>query len=162
MLTGIAFLVIACACCGLRCWLVPVLLGAGTHLEWYVRHPAWAESFSIFGLPAAMAMFFSIHLVEFGLDKTPRLDTWSDRMHFIFRPLIGAGTAFLLVLPHGLFAAIAAAAIGGILAWFVHARKARLRRYLNQGKPLLRTVGASLAEDILVGLLLWFSFMLLA
>ena len=156
------FLLIACACCGLRCWLVLCILGAATHLGWFTHHPEWADRFSLLGNPIAMAVFLIIFLLEFGIDKTPRLDSWSDRLHLIFRPPAGAFVAFLGFSPMGLSAAIPAALAGGAIAWFVHSRKAKLRRKLNQSKPLFATIGISLLDDITVALLFWFAFTLLA
>ncbi len=157
-LATIVFFLVVCACCGLRCWLVLALSGTAVHLGWFDRVPDMGEPFVILAFSPPLIAFFILHLVEFGIDKTPRFDSRLDRVHALVRPLAGALMGWLTFIHLSLLAALAAAVIGNVIALVVHFKKARFRKKLNEKKPLFATVGVSLAEDVVAGLLLWFAF----
>jgi len=146
---GLALALAALA--GLSAYLTAFLLGIAMRLGWfggvefeYVGMESLAEPPILLG---ALVLF----LVEFFVDKVPRLDSLWDLPHTLVRPL--AGALFVLAtlkLGTGGLAETGFVCMGAAVALLVHSTKAGLRLRINTTPEPFSNVGASALENVLV------------
>lgn len=136
------------ACAGVNCYLIALLLAVGSRLDW----PGMAafEPLAPTGFMVAVAVLF---LVEFVLDKVPRVNLWWGWPQLLVRPLAGALVAALALGGAGGGAVIGAVGAGLSVALALHLGRTRLRRALNRSPEPFSNVAASLAGDAAVVLL---------
>jgi hypothetical protein len=141
---GVAIALAACA--GLNCYLTALLLAVGYRLQW----PGMAgfELLSPTGVMIAMAALF---LIEFSIDKLPRVNLWWGWPQLVVRPLAGALFAVLaLGEAAGMGAKVGVVIAGAAIALAVHLGRTRVRRCLNRSPEPFSNVAASVAGDAIV------------
>lgn len=140
------------ACCGLRAFLPPLVLGLtgrlgvdvmlldrpllGSHFEWLASTPA-------------LVVFGSAVVLELAADKIPALDHVLDVVQTIVRPLAGALVVAGVLSPaRPLQAAVAGLIVGAPIAGLVHLGKAKIRLLSTAGTGGLASPAISIVEDV--------------
>jgi hypothetical protein len=136
---------------GLRLYAVLFIVGAVGFLGWIDLPPGLATLAHPLVLAASGFMCF----VEFFADKIPGVDTLWDAAHTLIRIPAGAALAAGVFGDSSSATMLAAAILGGTLAAGSHFTKAASRAVINTSPEPFSNWGASLAEDIAVGGLMW-------
>lgn len=141
--------------CGLNLYLVTFLASWAVRQGWVETslHPALAA----LGHPAITVVALLLFLTEFVLDKMPWVDSLWDAVHTIIRPLGAAWLSLTLMrgmdLPGGNGTAALLASLAGLLALGTHLTKSGIRLLINASPEPFSNILASLAEDLVVVLL---------
>ncbi len=142
------------ACCGLRAFLPPFLLGlaARVHLaETLLGRPLLSPSFSWLASTPALIVFGAAVIFEVLADKIPALDHLLDLVQTVVRPLAGALVVAAALHPVSpLWAAIVGVLAGAPLAGAVHLGKAKIRLLSTLGTGGLASPILSFVEDAAV------------
>ena len=109
------------------------------------------ESWWVIG---ACAVMFS---VEFFVDKVPAFDLIWNALHTFVRVPVGALLAYGAAAPLSPGWQLAAAALGGAVAFAAHAGKTAMRAAVTPSPEPLSNIGLSLVEDALAIGLTWFA-----
>ncbi|MCC5947453.1 MAG: DUF4126 domain-containing protein [Nitriliruptoraceae bacterium] len=104
-------------------------------------------------LVVALGMF----ALEFVADKIPWFDSVWDTVHTVIRPLGAAALGAVLSGDAGSVSQALAATGSGGLAFAAHAAKATSRLAINSSPEPASNIGASLVEDGLVAVVVWFA-----
>ncbi len=103
--------------------------------------------------PIVVASAAALYLVEFVVDKVPRLDTFWDTLHTVVRPAAAATLTVAAVNDMPFDIRVSAAILAGAIALLAHGTKAGIRVTFLGGRGAVAHSAASIAEDILaVGL----------
>ncbi len=103
--------------------------------------------------PIVVATAVALYVVEFVVDKVPRLDTFWDTLHTVVRPAAATTLAVAAVgdLPFAI--RLGAGILAGAIALLAHGTKAGIRVTFLGGRGAGAHAAASVAEDVLaVGL----------
>lgn len=139
---------------GLRAFLVLFAIGVAGLAGW-VQLPPGLQPLAA---PVAVGITGLLALLEFVGDKIPGVDSLLDFISTLLRIPAGAVlAASVFGLDHGLVAALAAVAGGG-LATVSHATKLSTRAAINTSPEPFSNVGASFGEDVLVLGGLWLAW----
>jgi hypothetical protein len=146
-------LTMVAACLGLS-------FGAGISLYGVVL---WLGAFRAFGwvsdLPGSLDILASapilvvvagLAVIEFLADKRRRLDTLWDAAHIFVRGPGGALLVFMAMHESGWLVRLAAAFVGGALAFSTHSTKASIRFTANAIREPIANLLLSLGEDVTV------------
>ena len=140
------------ACCGLRAFLPPLVIGLAARLGvgGMFLGPGFElqESFAWMASTPALVVFGSALVLEALADKVPWVDHALDTVQTAVRPLAGglvvaASLTDLDPLP----AAVIGLLLGGSIAGWVHVAKANTRLLTTAGTGGLASPLVSLAED---------------
>jgi len=129
---------------GIDAYLVALLLGLLGRYGHMTAVPPTLERTDV--LVAAGALF----AVQFVVDKIPYLDSASDVVHTVIRPVLGAAIGALLAGHAHTLPQAAAAAIGGGTALVTHLIKAGVRMGVNTSPEPFSNVAVSLTEELTV------------
>jgi hypothetical protein len=157
METGFAFVVqlaaglCLAACCGLRAFLPPLMLGLAARLgipELLLGRSVLSPSFEWLASTPALAVFAAALVFEVLADKFPALDHLLDLVQTIVRPAAGAlvvaaAMGFDSPVTSGIVGLIA----GSPLAAAVHVGKAKIRLLSTAGTGGLGSPVLSILED---------------
>jgi len=97
-------------------------------------------------LVAAGALF----VIQFVVDKIPYLDSTSDIIHTVIRPVLGAAIGALMAGHAHTLPQAAAAAIGGGTALLTHLAKTGVRMGVNTSPEPFSNIVVSVLEDLTV------------
>jgi hypothetical protein len=136
---------------GLRLYAVLFVVGAAGFLGW-IELPS---GLAMLAHPLVLAASGFMCFVEFFADKIPGVDTLWDAVHTLIRIPAGAALAASVFGDSSSAMMLAAAILGGTLAAGSHFTKAASRAVINTSPEPFSNWGASLAEDVAVGGLLW-------
>lgn len=140
------------ACCGLRAFLPPFLLGlaARAHIpEVLLGRPLLSPGFSWLASTPALVVFGAAVLFELLADKIPALDHLLDLVQTVVRPLAGALVVAAALKPVSpLWAVVVGVLAGAPLAGAVHLGKAKIRVLSTLGTGGLASPALSLVEDV--------------
>lgn len=141
------------ACCGLRAFLPPFVLGLGVRLglpELVLGGPVvLSDEFSWLASTPALVVFGAAVVAELLADKIPVVDHMLDLVQTLIRPLAGAlVVAASLTALEPLPATVVGLVVGGSLAGGVHAAKSNLRFLSTAGTAGVATPVVSFAEDV--------------
>ena len=140
------------ACCGLRAFLPPFLLGLAARLqipEFLLGEPLLSPSFSWLASTPALVVFGAAVVFEVLADKLPALDHLLDIVQTIVRPLAGAFVLAAALAPaKPVYAAAAGLISGAPLALAVHLGKAKIRLLSTLGTGGLGSPVLSVLEDV--------------
>jgi hypothetical protein len=141
------------ACCGLRAFLPPFVLGLGVRMglaELVLGRPVVLhDEFEWLASTPALVVFGVAVVAELLADKIPVVDHLLDLVQTLVRPLAGAlVVAASLTGLEPLPAAVIGLVVGGSLAGGVHAAKSNLRLFSTAGTAGAATPAISLAEDV--------------
>ena len=140
---------------GLRAFLVMFAVGVAGLGGWVQLPPGLQPLAS----PVAVGITGLLALLEFVGDKIPGVDSLLDFISTLLRIPAGAVlAASVFGLDHGLVAALAAAAGGGLAA-VSHGTKLSTRAAINTSPEPFSNVGASFGEDALVLGGLWLAWL---
>ncbi len=139
------------ACCGLRAFLPPLLLGLAARFgvsEVVLGRPILSPSFEWLASTPALVVFGVAVVLEVLADKVPALDHLLDIVQTAVRPLAGAlvvAASFspLGALPAGIFGLIAGTPVAGA----VHLGKSKIRALSTLGTGGLGSPVLSVVED---------------
>lgn len=142
------------ACCGLRAFLPPFVLGIAVRFglaEALLGRPlSLGDGFEWLAGTPALVIFGTAVAAEFLADKIPAVDHFLDVVQTFVRPLAGAlVVAASMKGVDPLAATVVGLLAGGSAALGVHAAKANLRLASNLGTGGLAAPVLSLAEDAL-------------
>ena len=129
---------------GIDAYLVALLLGLLGRYGHMTAVPPTLERTDV--LVAAGALF----AVQFVVDKIPYLDSASDVVHTVIRPVLGAAIGALLAGHAHTLPQAAAAAIGGGTALVTHLIKAGVRMGVNTSPEPFSNVAVSQTEELTV------------
>lgn len=157
METGLAFAVqlaaglCLAACCGLRAFVPPLLLGLAARLgvpELLLGHPLLSGTFSWLSSTPALLIFGTAVIFEVLADKIPALDHMLDVVQTIVRPLAG-GLVVAAAADVGspLVSAVVGLLAGVPVAGAVHVAKAKIRLLSTAGTGGLGSPVLSILED---------------
>jgi hypothetical protein len=140
--------------CGLNLYLVTFLASLAVQLGWVEAslYPLLAG----LGHPAITVVALLLFLVEFVFDKIPFVDSLSDAVHTVIRP-VGA-VALSLVLMRGMAlpgpgTTGLLASLAGFITLATHLTKSGIRLLINVSPEPFSNILVSLAEDLVVVLL---------
>ena len=140
---------------GLRAFLVMFAVGVAGLGGW-VQLPSGLQPLAS---PVAVGITGMLALLEFVGDKIPGVDSLLDFISTLLRIPAGAVlAASVFGLDHGLIAALAAAAGGGLAA-VSHGTKLSTRAAINTSPEPFSNVGASFGDDALVLGGLWLAWL---
>jgi uncharacterized membrane protein len=139
------------ACCGLRAFLPPLLLGLAGRFgvsEILLGRPILSPTFEWLSSTPALVIFGVAVVFEVLADKVPALDHLLDMVQTAVRPLAGAlvvAASFspLGPLPAGVFGLVAGTPVAGV----VHLGKAKIRALSTLGTGGLGSPVLSVIED---------------
>ena len=140
------------ACCGLRAFLPPLLLGLAARFhvaEMILGRPLLSPSFEWLASRPALLVFGVAVVFELLADKIPALDHMLDVVQTFVRPL--AGALVVAASLHGSSPAVAAVAglvAGTPVAALFHVGKAKIRLLSTLGTGGLGSPVLSAAEDV--------------
>jgi Domain of unknown function (DUF4126) len=120
-----------------------VATGNGQHLI------TLTTPFQVVGAWWFVVLLLVLMVGEFIVDKLPVVDHLSDAFHTIVRPLVGAAIMAGISNPLSNFNLLAAAIVGGALAFVVHAMKAASRPAVTATTAGIGNPIVSVLEDIL-------------
>lgn len=149
------------ACCGLRAFMPPFVVGLLTRLSaaGVLPIPAFelGSAFEWLSSTPALIVFGCATLAELSADKIPAIDHLLDLLQTVIRPLTGA-LVFAASLGHTspLTASVVGLLAGGSVAGGVHLMKAKVRLLSTLGTGGIASPILSLVEDLfaLVGSIL--------
>jgi hypothetical protein len=136
---------------GLRLYAVLFIVGASGYLGWI----SLPHGLATLSHPLVLAASGFMCFVEFFADKVPGVDSLWDVVHTLIRIPAGAALAAGVFGDSSQAMMLAAAILGGTLAAGSHFTKAGSRAVINTSPEPFSNWGASLAEDVAVGGLLW-------
>lgn len=130
--------------CGLNPYLAVLVLGV-------LQRTGVAAVPEVLGSIPVLVVAGVLTLVDFVVDKVPLLDSASDVVHTLIRPVVAGVLAALLADHAELANALGGAAIGLV----AHLGKASLRAVVNHSPEPASNVVTSVTEDVAVGGVLW-------
>jgi hypothetical protein len=136
---------------GLRLYALLFIVGASGYLGWI----SLPHGLATLSHPLVLAASGFMCFVEFFADKVPGVDSLWDVVHTLIRIPAGAALAAGVFGDSSQAMMLAAAILGGTLAAGSHFTKAGSRAVINTSPEPFSNWGASLAEDVAVGGLLW-------
>lgn len=131
---------------GLNLYATVALLGLATRLGWVAGLPTELRGLEN---PIIVATAVALYLVEFVVDKIPRLDTVWDTLHGAIRPAAAATLAVASAGDAPLEVRIAMGVLAGGVALLAHGTKAGMRVTLLGDRGTAAHAGMSLVEDLL-------------
>lgn len=138
---------------GIDAYAVVVLLGLLGRYGHNAAVPPTLERTDV--LIAAGALF----AIQFVVDKIPYLDSASDIVHTVIRPVLGAAIGALMAGHAHTLPQAAAAAIGGGTALVTHLIKAGVRMGVNTSPEPFSNIIVSLTEELTVAGLVVFALL---
>ena len=138
---------------GIDAYAVVLLLGLLGRYGHMTAVPPTLERTDV--LVAAGALF----CVQFVVDKIPYLDSASDVVHTVIRPVLGAAIGALLAGHAHTVPQAAAAAVGGGTALVTHLIKAGVRMGVNTSPEPISNIVVSLTEELTVAGLMVFALL---
>jgi len=138
---------------GLNVYASVAILGLIQHAGW-VALPAPMDAMSH---PWVISVALILYLIEFVADKIPYFDSVWDAVHTFIRIPIGALLAGGMSSQFPGHWQVIMAMAGGFLAFQAHGTKASLRLAANASPEPFSNWALSIAEDVLVAVLLWFA-----
>jgi len=136
---------------GVRLYAVLFIVGAAGYLGWV----ALPTGLAVLAHPLVLAASGFMCFVEFFADKIPGVDSLWDVVHTLIRIPAGAALAASVFGDSSSATILAVAILGGTLAAGSHFTKAASRAVINTSPEPFSNWGASFAEDVAVGGLLW-------
>jgi hypothetical protein len=149
----VALLIATSFAAGLNVYATVATLGLLSQFDFIVLPEplAMLESWWVIG---ACATMFSI---EFFADKVPAFDLIWNALHTFVRVPVGALLAYGAAAPLSPGWQLAAAALGGLIAFAAHAGKTAMRAAVTPSPEPLSNIGLSLVEDAVAIFLTWFA-----
>ena len=146
------------ALCGLSLYLTLGICGLGIHFGWF-QVPAWASGLDMLGDPVVIAILAVFSLLEFAWDKIRWINTISDFVHTLIRPL---GAVFLAskatdTLDNPVLI-ILCVIFAGMLALAAHLLKAGIHSAVNIHPAASLTIALGLLEKVMVVVLVFAVF----
>ena len=138
---------------GIRLYAVLFIVGGVGYLGW-VDLP---EHLRVLSHPMVLAASGFMFFAEFFADKIPGFDTVWDVVHTLVRIPAGAALAAAVFGDSPPAWTMAAAILGGTLAAGSHFTKAGARMLINTSPEPFSNWAASLGEDLLAGVLIYFA-----
>lgn len=139
---------------GIRLYAVLFIVGGLGYLGW-VPLPG---GLALLAHPYVLVASFAMFVVEFVADKIPVFDSLWDTVQTFVRIPAGAALAASVFGDASAATALAAAILGGTLAAGSHLTKSGGRMAINTSPEPFSNWGASLGEDVAVGVMLWLAF----
>src|SRR5213595_3890121 len=137
------------ALAGINLYLTVFATGLAIHFHWIDLGPQY-QSLEVLGNPWIITVAGVLYFLEFFADKIPWVDSISDAVHTVIRPIGGALLAIqVLGHPSPAFTVIVALLAGGT-SLIAHTAKAATRLASNASPEPVTNIGLSLAEDAAV------------
>lgn len=129
---------------GIDAYAVVLIMGLFGRYGHFAAVPPTLERTDV--LVAAGALF----AIQFIVDKIPYLDSTSDIIHTVIRPVLGAAIGALMAGHAHTLPQAAAAAIGGGTALVTHLIKTGVRMGVNTSPEPFSNIAVSILEDLTV------------
>jgi hypothetical protein len=137
------------ALAGVNLYLTVFVSGLAIHFHWITLGPQY-QSLEVLGNPWIITVAGVLYFLEFFADKIPWVDSISDAVHTVIRPIGGALLAIqVLGHPSPAFTVIVALLAGGT-SLVAHTAKAATRLASNASPEPFSNIGLSLGEDAAV------------
>ena len=137
------------ALAGVNLYLTVFVTGLAIHFHWITLAPQY-QSLEVLGNPWIISVAGALYFLEFFADKIPWVDSISDAVHTVIRPIGGALLAIQVVgHPSPAFTVIVALLAGGT-SLIAHTAKAATRLASNTSPEPFSNIGLSLGEDAAV------------
>jgi hypothetical protein len=137
------------ALAGINLYLTVFVTGLAIHFHWITLGPQY-QSLEILGNPWIITVAGVLYFLEFFADKIPWVDSISDAVHTVIRPIGGALLAIqVLGHPSPAFTVIVALLAGGT-SLIAHTAKAATRLASHASPEPFSNIGLSLGEDAAV------------
>ena len=137
------------ALAGVNLYLTVFVSGLAIHFHWISLGPQY-QSLEVLGNPWIITVAGVLYFLEFFADKIPWVDSISDAVHTVIRPIGGALLAIqVLGHPSPAFTVIVALLAGGT-SLVAHTAKAATRLATNASPEPFSNIGLSLGEDAAV------------
>jgi hypothetical protein len=137
------------ALAGVNLYLTVFVSGLAIHFHWINLGPQY-QSLEVLGNPWIITVAGVLYFLEFFADKIPWVDSISDAVHTVIRPIGGALLAIqVLGHPSPVFTVIVALLAGGT-SLVAHTAKAATRLAGNTSPEPFSNIGLSLGEDAAV------------
>jgi hypothetical protein len=146
--------------------LIAVSFAAGLNVYATVATLGLLSQFDVIVLPEPLALLdnwwvigacAAMFTLEFFADKVPAFDLIWNALHTFVRVPVGALLAYGAAAPLSPGWQLAAAALGGLIAFAAHAGKTAMRAAVTPSPEPLSNVGLSLVEDAVAIFLVWFA-----
>jgi hypothetical protein len=149
----VALLIATSFAAGLNVYATVATLGLLSQFEFIVLPGPLAVLDSWWVIGACAAMF----TLEFFADKVPAFDLIWNALHTFVRVPVGALLAYGAAAPLSPEWQLAAAVLGGLIAFAAHAGKTAVRAAVTPSPEPLSNIGLSLIEDAVAIFLVWFA-----
>ena len=136
---------------GVNAYLVVLVLGIADRVTPTAEIPDALQRWDV------LAVAFVLYAMEFVADKIPFIDSTWDAISTVIRPTSGAVIGVLMAGDADTLEQAVYAVVGGGTALLSHLVKAGSRLAINSSPEPVTNIGASLAEDITVFVLVWFA-----
>jgi len=149
----VALIIATSFAAGLNVYATVATLGL-LHRTGVIMLPAPLDPVSSWLVIGICTVMFTL---EFFADKVPAFDLLWNALHTFVRVPVGAYLAYGAATPLSPGWQMAAAALGGLIAFAAHSGKTAVRAAVTPSPEPLSNIGLSLAEDAVAIFLTWFA-----
>jgi len=134
---------------GLNLYLTVFVTGLAVQQQWITLAPQY-QQLDVLAHPALIAISGVLFTLQFFADKVPWVDSLSDAVHTLIKPIGGAFLALHVLGEADPVLEIIAALLAGGVTTLVHSAKAGTRLIANHSPEPFSNIALSVAEDATV------------